>query len=68
MPRSTIESEMIALNTTNIEVEWLKNLLTEITLLEKSLPAISIHCDCRSAIDKVHQVNANLKMIRHLKV
>ena len=68
MARSTMESEMIALDTTSIEAEWLKDLLTEIPLMQKPLPAISIHCDCRSAIDKCHQENANVKMNRHLKV
>ena len=66
--RSIMELEMIALNTTSIEIEWLKDLLTEISLLEKSLPVISIHCDCRSAINKYHQKNANMKMNRHLKM
>ena len=37
---------MRALDTTSIEAEWLKDLLTKISLLEKALPAISIHCDC----------------------
>jgi len=59
---------MIALDTTSIEAEWLKDLLTEISLLEKSLPAIFIHCDYRSANDKSHQENANVKINRHLKV
>jgi len=52
---------MIVLNTTNIEAEWIKNMLTEILLLEKSLPAISIHSDCRSVIEKCHQENENVK-------
>jgi len=59
---------MIALHSTSIEAELLKELLTKISLLEKSLPVISIHCDCRSAIDKYHQENVNVKMNRHLKV
>jgi hypothetical protein len=63
-----MESEMIALDTTSIEAEWLKDLLNEIPFVEKPLPAISIHCDCRSAIDKCHQENVNVKMNRHLKV
>jgi len=45
-----------------------KNLLTEIPLLEKSLTTISIHCDYRSAIDKYHQEIANMKMNRYMKV
>jgi len=45
-----------------------KNLLTEISLLKKLLSAISIHCDCRSAVDKCPQENANVKMNWYLKV
>ena len=52
MTKSIMESEMIALNTIIIEAEWLKDLLIEIFLLEKSFPVISIHYDCRSVIDK----------------
>jgi len=59
---------MKALDTTSIEAEWLKDLLTEIPLLEKSLPAISIHYDLMSAIDKCHRENTNVKINRHLKV
>ena len=58
MTRSTMKSEMIVLNTSSIKAEWLKDLLTE----------ISIHCDYRSAIDKCHQENVNVKMHQHLKV
>ena len=59
---------MIALDATSIETEWLEDLLTEILLLEKPLPVISIHYDYRSAIDKCHQANMNVKTNRHLKV
>ena len=44
---------MRALDTTSIEAEWLKDLPTKIPLLEKSLPTISIHCDCKSALTNV---------------
>jgi len=60
--------ETIAMDTTSIEAEWLKDLLIEISLLERSLPNISIHCDYWSAIDKCHQENANMKMNQYLKV
>ena len=59
---------MIALDSTSIEAEWLKDLLIEILLLEKPLPFIFIHCNCRSTIDKYHQENANVNMNRYLKV
>jgi hypothetical protein len=66
--RSTMESEMIAMDTTSIEAEWLRDLLLDIPLIAKPLPVISIHCDCRSAIEKCSQENANVKMSRHLKI
>ena len=56
------------MNNISIEAEWLKDLLTEVPLLEISSPAISIHYDCKSAINKCHQDNANVKMNQHLKV
>ena len=45
---------MIALDTASIEDEWLRDLLIEISLIEKPSSANFIHCDCRSAIDKCH--------------
>ena len=63
-----MKSEMIVLDTSSIKAEWLKDLLTEILLLEKILPAISIHCNYRLAIDKCHEENANVKMHQHLKM
>ena len=59
---------MIAMDTTGIEAEWLRDLLLDIPLIAKPLPVISIHCDCRSAIEKCSQENANVKMSRHLKI
>ena len=60
--------EMIALDTTCIEVEWLKDLLIDIPLMANPLAPISIMCNCKSAIDKCMQANVDMKMKRHLKV
>ena len=44
---------MIALATTSEEVGQLKNLLLDISLWEKPIPTVFIHCDSIVAIEKV---------------
>ena len=44
---------MIALATASEEAEYLRNLLAEIPLWEKPIPAVLIHCDSTAAIAKV---------------
>jgi len=48
--RSTMESELFALEMTGSEAEWLKNFLINILLRMKPTPSVSIHCDCQSTI------------------
>ena len=43
--RSISEAELCALDTTVTEVDWLKGLLSEIPLMMKPIPSISVHCD-----------------------
>jgi len=64
---STIEVEIIALDTTTSEVEFLKNLLYYLPLLNKPIPSISMHCDSQVTIAKVNSKNFNEKR-RHLRV
>ncbi|BBH02980.1 transposable element gene [Prunus dulcis] len=66
--RSTMESELIALDTTCTEAEWIKSLLMDMPMVEKPLPALSIHCDCKATIDLVKQSHTNRKMNRHIHV
>ena len=66
--RSTMEAELIALDTTCTEAEWIKNLLAEIPLVSKPMPAISIHCDSKAVIESVRQSHLNKKMNRHIQV
>ena len=63
-----MESELIALDTTCIEVEWIKNLLLDIPLVSNSLLAISVHCDSKLVIDLVNQSHTTKKMNKHLQV
>jgi len=58
---SIMEAEFIALDLSGEEVDWLRNLLADIPLWNKPVPAISIHCDSQAAIAKVKSKTYNGK-------
>ena len=49
--RSTMEFELIALDTTSLEAEWLKDLMSEFYIMPRSILPISVHADSRSIIE-----------------
>ncbi|KAK6144709.1 hypothetical protein DH2020_021529 [Rehmannia glutinosa] len=65
--RSTMEAELIALDASCTEVEWLKSFLNDIPLLPKSIPPISLHCDNQVVIARAKSKNYNEKK-RYLTV
>ena len=46
-----MESEIITLNTTCTETEWLKDLLSEFSIVPKPILPISVHTNSRSTIE-----------------
>ena len=58
---STMESEFVALAAIGKEAEWLRNLLTEIPLWPKPVPAISLHCDSTWTLLRVYSGTYNGK-------
>ena len=48
-----MEAKLIALASASEEANWLKDLLYEISLWEKPIPPILIHCDNTAAIGRV---------------
>ncbi|CAL1352493.1 unnamed protein product [Linum trigynum] len=66
LAQSTMESEMIALETASEEASWLRGLLSEIPLWERSVPPVLIHCDSTAAISKVENrfYNGKKRQIR----
>jgi len=66
--RNTIESELIALNTTCSEAEWLKNLLSKFSIMPKPILSISVHTDSRATIEILKKDNTNKKMNRHIQI
>jgi len=66
--RSTIESELITLDATCLETEWLKDLLSEFYVVPRLILPISVHTDSRSTIEILKQENTNKKINRHIQI
>jgi hypothetical protein len=45
LTRSTIEAELTTLDTATVEAKWLHELLMDLSVVEKPIPAISMDCD-----------------------
>ena len=62
-----MEAELTALETTTIEAEWLRELLMDLPVAEKPIPAILINCDNQIVIVKVRRSQDNMKCNKHVK-
>jgi hypothetical protein len=67
LTRSTMEAELAALDTATIEAEWLRELLMDLPIVEKPIPAILMNCDNLTVIVKVNSSKDNMKSSRHVK-
>jgi hypothetical protein len=67
LTRSTMKAELTALDRTTVEADWLRELLMDLSIVEKSLPAIMINCDNQTMIDKIDSSKDNMKSSRHIK-
>ena len=67
LTRSTMEAELVALDTATIEAEWLRALLMDLPLVEKPVPAILMYCDNQTVLIKVMSTKDNSKSSRHVK-
>jgi hypothetical protein len=62
-----MEAELTALDTATVEAEWLRELLMDLLVVEKPIPAISMNCDNQIVIAKVNSSKDNMKSTRHVK-
>ena len=67
LTRSTMEAELTALDTASVEAEWLRELLTDLPMVEKPVPAILMNCDNQTVIVKVNSSKDNMKSSKHVK-
>jgi hypothetical protein len=62
-----MEAELAALDTVGAEAEWLRELLLDLPVVEKPIPAIFMNCDNQIVITKVNSSKDNMKSSRHVK-
>jgi hypothetical protein len=62
-----MEAELTTLDIASVEVEWLHELLMDLTVVEKPVLAISMNCDNQTMIIKINNSKDNMKLIRHIK-
>jgi len=62
-----MKAELTALDTATVEAEWLRELLMDLPVVEKPIPAILMNCDNQTVIVKVNSSKDNMKSSRHVK-
>jgi hypothetical protein len=67
LARSTMVAELTTLDTATVETEWLRELLMDLPMVEKLIPAIFMNCDNQTMIIKVNSSRDNMKSTRHVK-
>jgi hypothetical protein len=67
LTRSTMEAELATLDIATVEVEWLRELLMDLPIVEKPIPAILMNCDNQMVIAKVNSSKDNMKSSMHVK-
>jgi hypothetical protein len=67
LTRSTMETELTSLDTATVEADWLRELLMDLPIVEKPLPAMLMNCDNHTVIVKLDSSKENMKSSRYIK-
>ena len=62
-----MEAKLTALDTATVKVEWLRELLMNLPVVEKPVPAILMNCENQTVIVKVNSAKDNAKSSKHVK-
>jgi hypothetical protein len=62
-----MEVELTTLDTTTVEAEWLRELLMDLPVVKKLIPAILMNCDNHTVVVKVNSSKDNMKSFRYVK-
>src|SRR4051794_34987920 len=68
LTRSTMEEELTALDTSGVEVGWLRELSMDLPVVEKPVPAILMNCDNQTVIVKVKSSKNNKQSNKHIRM
>ena len=63
-----MEAELTAFNTFGVEAGWLRDLLMDLPLVDKPVPAILMNCDNQTIITKVKSSKDNMKSNKHIRM
>ena len=67
LTKSTMEAELTTLDIASAEAKWLRELLLDLPVVEKPIPAILMNYDNQTVITKVNSAKDNAKSTRHVK-
>jgi len=56
-----MEAELTTLDTASAKAKWLRELLMDLPMVVKPIPAISMNCDNQTVITKVNSFKDNIK-------
>ena len=62
-----MEVELTALDTATVEAYWLRQLLNDLSVVEKPVPGILMNRDNQNVITKVNSSKDNMKSSRHVQ-
>ena len=62
-----MEAELTALDTATAEAEWLREVLMDLPIIEKPIPAILMNSDKQTVFVKVNSSKDNMKSSSHVK-
>jgi hypothetical protein len=65
--RSAMKAELTTLDTAIVEADWLCELLMDLSIIEKTLPAILMNCDNQTVVVKVDSSKDNMMSSRDIK-
>ena len=62
-----MEAKLTAFDTSCVEAEWLRELLMDLSVVDKPVPAVLINYDNQTVISKAKSSKDNMKSTKHIR-